>query len=407
MLKNVIILNDFGYVNGGASQVALSSAIGLSREGINVVLLTAAGPVEPRLSENGVKVHCIEQFEILKDPNRARALIQGLWNIESARTLCNVLNDYDPSSTLVHLHSWTKALSSSVVRMARKKGYRIVCTLHDYFTVCPNGTLFVFSKNSICKLKPLSPKCIFEDCDRRSYGHKIWRVIRQMVQNNIGLVPKHIRSFITVTRFSENILRQYLPKDSKFTLICNPIEATKTEPVPVGKNNIHILVGRLSKEKGVIPYIRVAKDAGLKTVFVGDGECRDDVLRIDNQAEISGWVNRDVINEYLNRARVLLFPSLWYETQGMVVLEAAARGVPSLIPDTCAASDFIIDGMTGLLYEGGNYEDLLRKIRLLQDDAFVDELGKRAYENYWSNPYTLHRHTSELLNLYKAVLENG
>ena len=52
-----------------------------------------------------------------------------------------LLDTLDPTDTVVHLHSWTKALSTSVVRAVRAGGFRLVTTLHDFLTVCPTGTL--------------------------------------------------------------------------------------------------------------------------------------------------------------------------------------------------------------------------------------------------------------------------
>ena len=43
MLTHVVILNDFAYVNGGASQVALSSAQGLVSGGVDVTLFCCCG----------------------------------------------------------------------------------------------------------------------------------------------------------------------------------------------------------------------------------------------------------------------------------------------------------------------------------------------------------------------------
>ena len=63
---------------------------------------------------------------------------------------------------------WTKALSSSVFDVAFKMNFKVVLTLHDYFTACPNGGYFDYKENKICKRKPLSWKCIKCNCDSNS-----------------------------------------------------------------------------------------------------------------------------------------------------------------------------------------------------------------------------------------------
>ena len=55
-MTRIIILNDFAYVNGGASQVALSSALGLAQAGYDVTLFTAVQPIDSTLlNQTGLK----------------------------------------------------------------------------------------------------------------------------------------------------------------------------------------------------------------------------------------------------------------------------------------------------------------------------------------------------------------
>jgi len=40
-------------------------------------------------------------------------------------------------------------------------------------------------------------------------------------------------------------------------------------------------------------------------------------------------------------ARALIFPSRWYETAGLTILEAQALGVPCLVSKNCAGREFV------------------------------------------------------------------
>jgi hypothetical protein len=144
---SVLVVNDFGHVNGGASQVALGSAIGLARAGYDVRLFVGVGPIAAEIEEAGIPAVSTDQREIATDPSRARAALQGIWNHKAAAALRTLLNQLDYRSTVVHVHSWTKALSSSVIRECMSAGFPVTCTLHDYFVVCPNGGLFDYQKH--------------------------------------------------------------------------------------------------------------------------------------------------------------------------------------------------------------------------------------------------------------------
>ena len=80
LIKNIIIINDSAFIKGGAEKVALNSAIELSKRGINVILFSAIGPVDTNLTDAGIEVICLQQYDILNDPSRLRAIKQGLWN---------------------------------------------------------------------------------------------------------------------------------------------------------------------------------------------------------------------------------------------------------------------------------------------------------------------------------------
>ena len=402
---NIVILNDFAYVEGGASQVALRGAMGLAARGHSVTLIAAVGPVMPELAQSRVKVLCTDQAAIAEDPNRLRAAGQGLWNRRAGRQLARLLEQADPSETVVHLHGWTKALSSSVVRAAVNKGVKVVCTLHDYFTACPNGGFFHYPEQRICHLRGMSSACILSHCDKRSYAHKLWRVIRQWGQQRYGLIPGGIHSFIAPSYFSREILAGSLPTSAHVDVVSNPVDGLREAPAPVETNRAFVMIGRLSPEKGPGLFAQAAAVAGCEeAVFAGDGEYRDEILSICPTAKVTGWLSRLQVAGILQGARALVCPSLCYETQALVVLEAAARGVPAVVSDQSAGREAVLDGVTGLWFKGGDVDDLADKIRMLQSASLAMRLGRAAYERYWANPCSLEAHVAQLEMVYRRVL---
>ena len=402
---NIIVVNDFAHVEGGASQVAISSAIGLANQGHEVSYLSAVGPVASELRESPARVFITGQHAIAHDPSRIRAAIQGLWNRASSRLLETMLEGMDPQSTIFHLHGWTKALSSSVVRVAARRGVSIVCTLNDYFTACPNGSFLDYPRTEVCTRKPLSGSCLVTQCDNRGYSHKAWRVLRQYVQQRWGLIPQAIRHFIKVSDFSLNILRPYLPQDAKLYALPNIIDIPLQSPVRVMANSAYTMVGRLSREKGPVSFAEAAIRGPFKAVFVGEGDCRGQLHAMCPKAEVTGWCSRVQVIERLKRARALVFPSLWYEAQPLAIREAAAMGVPAIVSDRCAGRDDVVDGVTGLWFRGGDVEDLIRQMRRMQDDDVVQKMGQAAYDHYWANPATVDRHVVQLRKIYEEILE--
>ena len=57
-------------------------------------------------------------------------------------------------------------------------------------------------------------------------------------------------------------------------------------------------------------------------------------------------------------ARFLVFPSRWYEPFGMVLLEAAAAGVPAIASRIAGVPELVIENKTGLLFDFHKADDL-------------------------------------------------
>jgi glycosyltransferase involved in cell wall biosynthesis len=405
-IKHIVIINDFGFINGGAGQIAIKSAAALASAGHKVIFFTSVPPIDNDLNHPNLRVECTFQKDILNNPNRLKASLQGIWNFHAAKSFESILNGLEPESTIIHIHSWIKALSPSIIKIANKKKFKIVMTVHDYFLACPNGGFFNYPKNEICHLTPLSWRCVLENCDSRNYFHKLWRVLRHIVQNSIGNVTNKIQNYIFVSEFSFSILKSFMPNNANIFFLNNPINQNKKDPVNVETNNLFVFVGRLAKEKGVTLLARAASQLGIDIVFIGDGELSNKIIDIYPQSKITGWIKQAEISNYLNSARALVFPSLWYETQGLVVNEAAGLGLPAIVSNTSAASEFITDGVTGLLFKRGDVDDLINKIKILQNSAIAKKIGLNTYNNFWSNPPLMQNHIKGLIDIYQHVLQN-
>ena len=404
MLKTIVVVNDFAHINGGAGKVALTSAIRLAQQGYQVIVFAAVEPIMPGLVAAGVRVVVTGQYEILKDPDRLRAAVQGIWNRKAQEMMATVLSSLDPASAILHVHSWTKALSTSFIRVAIQRGFRVICTLHDYFSACPNGGFFDYQRSAICKEVPLSLGCISRNCDVRSYPQKGWRVARQFVQRSAGKMPAGVKHFITISDFSESILRPYLPSDAILYRVENPIDAERRACIDVRANDALTFVGRLSPEKGVVMLAAAVQRLEANVTFVGEGECRRTIESICPKAHITGWVAGDEVGRYLAAARALILPSLWYEASPLVIAEAAALGIPSIVADTCAAKDMVEDGRTGFWFRGGNEDDLQEKMRFILQPDVAAKLGEAAYQAYWDAPRTLDGHVAKLERCYRHAL---
>lgn len=403
-ISTIVILTDSVRNNGGAAKVAIKSAIGLSQLRYRVIFVGGeGGPVDEQLEASEVEVISLDQPSISDPASRRKSFITGLWNLDAARRLQEILAQLDPSVSIVHLHSWSKVLSTSIIPVIRKSRMRLVLTLHDYFTACPNGGFYDYKTNQICHRLPLSAACLSCNCDARNITHKMWRVARQAIQRGPGEFPASVDAFIAVSDYSERILKPFLPKETPLHRVDNPVECIKLPASDPAKSSSVLYIGRLSPEKGPALLAAAARKAGVQVTFAGDGELKDSLQATYPEHTFTGWLSFGAILPLINSARAIVLPSLWYETLGLTVLECAARGVPAIIADSSAATDVVLNEETGLFFTGGDQTSLTQALQRLSDGDLVARLGLAAYNKFWKEPPTLENHVNNLVAVYDKV----
>jgi len=155
---------------------------------------------------------------------------------------------------------------------------------------------------------------------------------------------------------------------------------------------IFLFVGGLIPRKGVqqlLAACRILQEQGCQNytlVVVGDGPQRSQLeafCQDHNLAERVVWtgrVNYDQIGACFRLADVFVLPTL-EDTWGMVVLEAMAVGKPVLCSKWAGASELVVLGENGYVFDAQAPEELAALMRQLIDDpAAIAALGAAAQE---------------------------
>jgi glycosyltransferase involved in cell wall biosynthesis len=145
-------------------------------------------------------------------------------------------------------------------------------------------------------------------------------------------------------------------------------------PTAVPAEQLVVFAGRMIPEKrapvGVAGVVAAApRIPGLRGVFFGDGPEREAVLdaiaRLDAGTTITapGFVDAEQLEEALASALCMLLPSS-REGYGMVVVEASAKAVPSVVvaaPDN-AAVELVAEGVNGTIAADADPETIAAAI---------------------------------------------
>ena len=157
---------------------------------------------------------------------------------------------------------------------------------------------------------------------------------------------------------------------------------------------VYLVVGRMMWYKGIriiLDALAALRRSGqdFRMLLVGDGMERQEMeqlvkeLRLDDVCIFTGAIrDREKLRTYFSLSDLFLFPST-FDTNGIVVREAAACGTASvLVQDSCAAEDVTEDGNALLIEENAaSLKALLERVGT--NRPALRDLGQRALEQLY------------------------
>ena len=380
-LKNIVIVCDYAFFEGGAANVAMQSVLAFSRyTDLNVYCFAGNGEPCEQLKNSRANVIALKMPDLLGNKNKLDAFLKGIYNKKAGEELRKLLQALNQDETVVHIHTWTKVLSSSVFKVCNELKFKTFLTIHEYFLTCPNGACYDYVNQKICERTPLSAECIKCNCDARNYPQKLWRCIRQIKQNSVIRDFKEL-NYIFISPYQERQLLKRVPQIKRKYLVKNPINVGNRIHIEAEKNAEFVYIGRLSREKGPQLFCEAVAQAGVQGVVIGKGLLEEELKAKYPNIEFVGWQSKEQINKRLEKVRALVFPTLWYEGSPLTVPEVQAYGIPCIVTNCSSATDDIEQGKNGEIVEG-KVEDIVASMERFKNDEYVKELSKITYQMF-------------------------
>lgn len=177
-----------------------------------------------------------------------------------------------------------------------------------------------------------------------------------------------------------------------------------------------LYVGRLDREKSVERLVAAFEQVvqvvpGARFVLVGDGT-RGAALRggargsaAGGRMDFRGALPREALPPYYRAADLFVFASET-ETQGLVLVEAAASGLPAVAVSATGVDEVIESGATGMLVKPDPRELAEAAIALLLDPARRRAMGASARARA-EREFSAARQTRRIAALYEGLLAGG
>ena len=329
---------------------------------------------------------------------------RAAWNPSAARRIRGAAERFQPD--VIHVHNTWFALTPAVFPSLRELGVPIVMTLHNYRLVCAAATLFREGAPCHDCLGSHPWHAVRHRCYRDSRPESAVAAATIALHHRRGTWHRDVDLFIALSEFGrQRFIDGGLP-DERVAVKANVVDDPGPRPEPPSSSRSVLFVGRLAEEKGVATLLDAwaQQTTDLELIVAGTGPLESALrARAPSSVRFVGAQPHDAISELMIGARALVFPSIWYEGQPLVPLEAAAAGLPVLLSDLGAMTEMFAPGAEELLVPPGDPVALAERIDRLEDDAFVDRLGATTRARFEARHHP-QAGLERLEEIYRSVL---
>jgi glycosyltransferase involved in cell wall biosynthesis len=320
--------------------------------------------------------------------NKLLVGIDTLWSRSSAERVRHAIERHRPH--LMHVHNFFPVASPSIYMEARRAGVRVLQTLHNYRLLCLSADFF--RDGSICEecLQTATPLSgVRHACYRGNSAASLISAAMLSLHRARRTWHRDVDLYLALGEFGRRkLIEGGLPSDR---IAVKPNFLLNDPGAGNGAGGHLLYVGRLTENKG-IPLLleawrRVSAPAR-RLVVMGDGPLASlvrDAAATDRTIEYRGYGTPGEVGAAMAAAIALIFPSVSYETQGMSMVEALARGTPIVAFDIGGRSEIVRADETGWLISPGAASLLpaLNRVLSVPDESL--RLRASAREFFFAN----------------------
>ena len=255
--------------------------------------------------------------------------------------------------------------------------------LHELTAVCPCYTM-LRPDGSICSDCATKGywNCVKNNCMKGSKGKSLLAYAEAKFLK-WGSYYDKIDTYIAECDFYKNLVEQAHFTKSPIIRMNNFLPINQEYKSYHNHDNYILYFGRYAREKGVLTILEAYNllNCEEKLVLVGKGSEENKIREyvkinnLENKVQVNGAIFGDEMDRIIERAKVVLVPSEWYENGAFVALQALAKGKIVVASDIAGLSEIIQDGESGFFAKAGNpqsFADAIYKAISLNEKVYIE-----------------------------------
>ena len=320
-MKKILYVTDvFPPQCGGSGWSVYFFARALRHEGHDVQIISLDGPSR---DYDGFKVHSIPLTKSDKP-------FIGNWLREN-RDLPKIsasLKQFIQNAEILHAHH-----RFSAVALAQAEPSRFFVTIRDYWPIC-FCSRSIYRTGVSCNLHDFA-RCSAEDSYLKGIAAPLVYPWFDARLSRWNALVRRAEKIFCISNYLKSELKPVFD-EKKLMVLPNFAEELQSSHSPNVPGRFVLFTGRLEKNKGahLLPEIMQKSGIQIPLVIVGEGALRQELEQqfksksID--AQFTGYLEYPEMLSVLRLCDFVLFPSIWSEPLGRVLIEASMLGKPSI-----------------------------------------------------------------------------
>ncbi|MBI2482141.1 MAG: glycosyltransferase family 4 protein [Candidatus Vogelbacteria bacterium] len=407
-MKIVILSDDFPpLINGGAAAAAGTMATQLKSLGCDVSVITTCRQLDQAGSV--VTVSGIMVYSICSNYHERWRAWLSLYNPQTVFKVKQLLKDLNPD--IVHAHNIHYHLSYYCLVLAKKFDAKVFLSAHD---------VMIFHYGKLKSSQINTPISWWDQFLVYRLRFNPWRnlFIRYCLRSvdKIFAVSPMLKKVLQLNNISRPIDVVANGIDLQEWSIESTLSRKMLDQFDLVDKDIILFVGQPTVAKGIKQLLSAFKEISsyqpqARLLVVGRSSKITEKLIIDlglglirDRIVILDWIDRDLLPVIYHLARIIVMPSICFDTFGLVAAEALACGRPVVVSCFAGISDLVERTGAGSVVNPLKKTELVKAILnflINKNEAErIGQLGQSVVEKYLSVNQT----TALVLAEYKRVI---